>query len=53
MTAREGEPQSFEVDPGDVVSQFLIEYLQQNTPEGTLEEVYRVADMARRRGFTK
>jgi diguanylate cyclase (GGDEF)-like protein len=47
MTARKGESQPFEVDPGDVVSQFLTEYLQQNTPEGTLEEVYRVAEATR------
>jgi diguanylate cyclase (GGDEF)-like protein len=33
----------FEADSGDVISQFMVEYLQQNTPEGTLEEVYRVA----------
>jgi diguanylate cyclase (GGDEF)-like protein len=44
MTTREvvlSEP--FEADSDDVISQFMIEYLQQNTPEGTLEEVYRVA----------
>ncbi len=48
MTAKEHalrEP--FEADSGDVISQFLVEYLQQNTPEGTLEEVYRVADASR------
>jgi len=33
----------FEADSDDVISQFMVEYLQQNTPEGTLEEVYRVA----------
>ena len=38
----------FEADTGDVVSQFMIEYLQQNTPEGTLEEVYRVAEESRK-----
>ena len=44
MTAGEGMlPVPFEVDSDDVISQFLIEYLEQNTPEGTLEEVYRVA----------
>ncbi len=38
----------FEADAGDVISQFLVEYLQQNTPEGTLEEVYRVAEESRK-----
>ena len=48
MTARERRlPEPFEADSGDVVSQFMIEYLQQNTPEGTLEEVYRVAEASR------
>jgi diguanylate cyclase (GGDEF)-like protein len=32
---------------GDVLTIFLIEYLQENTPEGTLDEVYRLADEAR------
>ena len=49
MTAREQTvPVPFEADAGDVISQFLFEYLQQNTPEGTLEEVYRVAEESRR-----
>ena len=51
MTARERRlPEPFEADSGDVVSQFMIEYLQQNTPEGTLEEVYRVAEASRKAG---
>jgi diguanylate cyclase (GGDEF)-like protein len=49
MTAREGvlsEP--FEADSSDVISQFMIEYLEQNTPEGTLQEVYRIAGESRK-----
>ena len=49
MAASEHAPaEPFEADTGDVVSQFMIEYLQQNTPEGTLEEVYRVAEESRK-----
>jgi diguanylate cyclase (GGDEF)-like protein len=32
----------------DLLTQFLIEYLQENTPEGTLDEVYRLADESRK-----
>jgi len=50
-TARERMPtEPFDVDSGDVISQFLVEYLQQHTPEGTLEEVYRVAEESRKLG---
>jgi diguanylate cyclase (GGDEF)-like protein len=33
-----------EPDIADVLTCFLIEYLQENTPAGTLDEVYRLAD---------
>lgn len=33
---------------GDDLTQFLIEYLQGNTPEGTLDEVYRLVEAARK-----
>ena len=36
-----------ERDSSDGLTQFLIEYLQHNTPEGTLDEVYRLVDVAR------
>jgi hypothetical protein len=36
-----------EEDSGDILTKFLIEYLQGNTPEGTLDEIYRVAGAAR------
>ena len=32
---------------GDPLTQFLVEYLQGNTPEGTLDEVYRLVDASR------
>jgi diguanylate cyclase (GGDEF)-like protein len=35
-------------DAGDMLTQFLIEYLQENTPAGSLEEVYRLAEASRR-----
>ena len=47
MTVRKDVSQPFEAEPGDMISQFLTEYLQQNTPEGTLEEVYRVVQNKR------
>ena len=48
MTAKEqGGPDVLDADPSDVIWQFIVEYLQQNTPEGTLEEVYRVAEKSR------
>jgi diguanylate cyclase (GGDEF)-like protein len=34
-------------DSGDPLTQFLIEYLQGNTPEGTLDEVYRLVEASR------
>jgi diguanylate cyclase (GGDEF)-like protein len=41
-------------DSGDPLTQFLVEYLQGNTPEGTLDEVYRLVEIsgevARRNG---
>src|ERR1700678_4529033 len=37
-----------ERDSGDPLTQFLIEYLQGNTPEGTLDEVYRLVEVARK-----
>jgi diguanylate cyclase (GGDEF)-like protein len=33
---------------GDVLTQFLLEYLEGNTPEGTLEAVYRLVDVSRK-----
>jgi hypothetical protein len=36
-----------ERDSGDPLTQFLIEYLQGNTPEGTLDEVYRLVEGSR------
>ena len=33
---------------GDPLTQFLVEYLQGNTPEGTLDEVYRLVEAARK-----
>jgi diguanylate cyclase (GGDEF)-like protein len=35
-------------DSADLLTRYLIEYLQENTPEGTLDEVYRLAGEARR-----
>jgi diguanylate cyclase (GGDEF)-like protein len=37
-----------ERDSGDPLTQFLIEYLQGNTPDGTLDEVYRLVEVARK-----
>jgi hypothetical protein len=39
-------PALTEQDSGDVLTRFLVEYLYQNTPPGTLEEVYRLADVS-------
>ena len=36
-----------ERDSGDPLTQFLIEYLQGNTPDGTLDEVYRLVEGSR------
>jgi diguanylate cyclase (GGDEF)-like protein len=36
-----------ERDVGDPLTQFLVEYLQGNTPEGTLDEVYRLVEVSR------
>jgi diguanylate cyclase (GGDEF)-like protein len=38
---------STDVDSGDLLTRFLIDYLEVNTPEGTLREVYRLAGEAR------
>ena len=38
-------------DSGDPLTQFLIEYLQGNTPEGTLDEVYRLVEVSRKVAF--
>ena len=35
-------------DSGDPLTQFLVEYLQGNTPEGTLDEVYRLVEVSRK-----
>ncbi len=35
-------------DAGDPLTQFLVEYLQGNTPEGTLDEVYRLVEASRK-----
>jgi diguanylate cyclase (GGDEF)-like protein len=37
-----------ERDSGDVLTQFLIEYLQCNMPPGTLDEVYQLVEAARK-----
>jgi diguanylate cyclase (GGDEF)-like protein len=48
MTGREEELEATaEPDISDVLTLFLIEYLQENTPAGTLEEIYRRADQSR------
>jgi hypothetical protein len=48
MTGREEELEATaEPDISDVLTLFLIEYLQENTPAGTLEEIHRRADQSR------
>lgn len=42
MTGKDNALSPEERDSGDVLTQFLVEYLQGNTPEGTLDEVYRL-----------
>jgi diguanylate cyclase (GGDEF)-like protein len=37
-------PALAEQDSGDALTRFLVEYLHENTPTGTLEEVYRLAE---------
>jgi hypothetical protein len=43
-TGEQSIPALSEQDSSDVLTGFLVEYLEQNTPEGTLEEVYRLAE---------
>jgi diguanylate cyclase (GGDEF)-like protein len=40
-------PATDPADSDDILTRFLIEYLQGNTPEGTLDQVYRLAGEAR------
>jgi diguanylate cyclase (GGDEF)-like protein len=48
MTGKEKAlPVPVQRDSGDPLTQFLVEYLQGNTPEGTLDEVYRLVEAAR------
>jgi len=44
-TGKESIESFAELDSSDAPTRFLLEYLQENTPEGTLEEVYRLADV--------
>jgi diguanylate cyclase (GGDEF)-like protein len=49
MTGKDNAlPVPQERDSGDPLTQFLVEYLQGNTPQGTLDEVYRLVEASRK-----